>query len=123
MFDIKFYEDSCGNSEIKEEIKELARRSVSNKNDRIQHRKILLLINLLSERGTFLPFEATKHLKGDIWELRPGGNRILYFFFKNKTFVLLHMFKKKTQKTPKQEIEKAEKEMKDYLSRFGRNEK
>ena len=48
----------------------------------------------------------TKHLESEIWELRPGFNRVLYFYFENNTFVLLHMFRKKTQKTPKSEIKK-----------------
>lgn len=37
----------------------------------------------------------TKHLEGEIWELRPGFNRVLYFYFENNTFVLLHMLRKK----------------------------
>ena len=58
-----------------------------------------------------------KHLDDDIWELRPGNNRVLYFYFKNDTFVLLHQFRKKTQKTPKREIERAKAERDDYLAR------
>jgi phage-related protein len=52
-------------------------------------------------------------------ELRPGFNRVLYFYFENNTFVLLHMFRKKTQKTPKTEMEKAHKECNDYKIRNG----
>ena len=37
--------------------------------------------------------------------------------FKNDTFVLLHQFRKKTQKTPKREIERAKAERDDYLAR------
>ena len=33
------------------------------------------------------------------------------------TFVLLHQFRKKTQKTPKREIERAKAERDDYLAR------
>ncbi len=43
----------------------------------------------------------TKHLEGEIWELRTGINRVLYFYFDNDTYVLLHMIRNKTQKTPK----------------------
>ena len=59
----------------------------------------------------------TKHLEDGIWELRPGNNRVFYFFYENNTFVLLHQFRKKSQKTPKREIEKAKSERNDYLSR------
>ena len=46
-----------------------------------------------------------------------GKNRVFYFFVKNDTFVLLHHFRKKSQKTPRREIEKAKSERNDYLNR------
>lgn len=61
----------------------------------------------------------TKHIDDGIWELCPGNNRVFYFFYQNDTFVLLHQFRKKSQKTPKREIEKAKRERNDYLSRKG----
>ena len=76
-----------------------------------------LYIQLLEDNGTRLNENITKHLDGDIWELRPGNNRVLYFYFKDDTFVLLHQFRKKTQKTPKREIERAKAERYDYLRR------
>ena len=39
--------------------------------------------------------------------------------FKDDTFVLLHHFRKKTQKTPKREINKAKSERDDWVSRKG----
>lgn len=119
MFSIVFYEDKNGCSELHEQLNELAKKATNSKEARIQHNQIIYCIELLKNQGTRLPGNITKHLTGDIWELRPGNNRVLYFFFKNNTFVLLHMFRKKTQKTPKQEIEKAEKERLDYISRNG----
>lgn len=59
------------------------------------------------------------NIEDDIGELRPGNNRIFYFYFKNDTFVLLHQFRKKTQKTPQREIEKAKSERDDWISRKG----
>ena len=46
-------------------------------------------------------------------------NIIFYenFYNDNDCFVLLHSFRKKTQKTPRQEITKAKAERDDYLSR------
>ena len=74
---------------------------------------------MLKNQGTNLPNNVTKHIEGKIWELRPGSNRILYFYFENETYVLLHMFRKETQKTPQSEIDKANKEMNDYQKRLG----
>lgn len=46
------------------------------------------------------------------------SNRILYAYVKDNTFVLLHHFQKKTQKTPAAEIEKAKRELEDYKRRY-----
>lgn len=109
MFDVVFYEDESGYSELYEQLQELVKYSESNKDARIQLKQITFHIELLKNQGTKLPNNITKFLKDDIWELRPGHNRILYLYFKDNKFVLLHMFRKKAQKTPKQEIEKAKK--------------
>ena len=119
MYSIVFYEDRSGYSELYQELLELADKAISNKDARIQFNQINYCIELLKNQGTRLPVNITKHLQGEIWELRPGNNRILYFYFENNTFVLLHMFRKQTQKTPKSEIEKAIKECADFKSRRG----
>lgn len=76
-----------------------------------------MCIQLLEESGTRIGDNITKHIEDDIWELRPGNNRILYFYFKDDTFILLHHFHKKTQKTPRREIEKAKSERDDWINR------
>lgn len=121
MFKIKFYEDKNGYSELHEQLNQLAEKSKKDKNSRILYQGIQLMIDALSKYGTYLPFKMTKHLKADIWELRPGRNRILYFYFKDNTYVLLHMFLKKTEKTPIREIERAEREISEYIKRNGEN--
>lgn len=61
-----------------------------------------------------------KHLEGGdgLYEIRiQCGNdifRIFCFFDNNKLVVIGHGFQKKTQKTPKGEIEKAEKIKREY---------
>ena len=64
-----------------------------------------------------LPVDILKHIETEIWELRPGYNRIFLFYYDEGSFVLLHHYRKQTQKTPHHEIEKATNEMNDYLSR------
>ena len=117
MFNIEFYENNKGESELWDFLEELRIQSETNKDLRIQYKQINFYIELLKNNGTRLPDNITKHLDDGIWELRPGNNRVLYFFFQNNTFVLLHHFRKKTQKTPQREIEKAKKERSDYISR------
>ena len=117
MFKIEFYENAKGESELWEFLESLRLKSEDNKDLRIQYKQITFYIELLQSNGTYLPENITKHLDDGIWELRPGNNRVLYFFFEKDTFVLLHHFRKKTQKTPPREIEKAKSERADYLSR------
>ena len=62
-------------------------------------------LKLLS--GTNGLYEARIQLGTDIW-------RVFCFFDKGKLVILLNGFQKKTQKTPKNEIEKAINLMKEY---------
>ena len=117
MYTVEFYEEANGESELWDFLENLREKSATNKDARIQYKQISLYIQLLQDNGTRLPAEVTKHIIDDIWELRPGHNRVLYVYFKVKTFVLLHQFRKKTQKTPQREIDKAVSERNDYLSR------
>lgn len=100
MYNIEFYEDSNGRSELWEFLESLRVKAATNKDARIQYKQISLYIQLLEDNGTLLNENITKHLDDDIWELRPGNNRVLFFYFKNDIFVLLHQFRKKTQKLP-----------------------
>ena len=119
MYTIEFYEDNKGESELWDFLEKLRLKAKTSKDARIQYKQISLYIQLLQENGTCLPENITKHILDGIWELRPGNNRIFYFFHKNNTFVLLHVFRKKTQKTPLREIERAKAKRKDYLERKG----
>ncbi len=119
MFKIEFYETADGVSELWNFLDDLQLRATTNKDARIQHKQIIQYIQLLEDHGTRLGENITKHLEEDIWELRPGNNRVLYFYFRDNTFVLLHHFRKKTQKTPRREIEKAKAERDDWISRKG----
>lgn len=119
MYDIRFYEKADGSSEVWDFMEELRIKANVSKDARIQLNQIRLYIQLLADNGTHLPEVITKHLVDDIWELRPGKNRVLYFYFEDDTFVLLHHFRKKTKKTPKAEIEKARREINDYVERMG----
>ena len=117
MYNVEFYETQDGKSQIWEFLEELRIKAATSKDARIQHKQASLYIELLQQNGTRLNENITKHLEDGIWELRPGNNRVFYFFFQDNTFVLLHQFRKKTQKTPKREIEKAKREREDYLFR------
>ncbi|MBO5564744.1 MAG: type II toxin-antitoxin system RelE/ParE family toxin [Lachnospiraceae bacterium] len=122
MYEIIFYETAGGVSELWNYLDDLRRKAKNNKNARIQHNQIVQYIQLLEDHGTRLGEKITKHLEEDIWELRPGRNRVLFFYQNSNTYVLLHGFVKKTQKTPRREIEKAKRERDDWKKRMGKNE-
>jgi len=74
----------------------------------------------LIERTKIVPKKYFKYLAGTdgIWEIRvsSGGNifRVFCFFDRGYIIILLHGFQKKTQKTPRMEIKKAEMLKKKY---------
>ena len=117
MYTVEFYETQDGECQVWDFLEGLRIKAATNKDARIQHKQASLYIELLQQNGTHLNENITKHLEDGIWELRPGNNRVFYFFFQDNVFVLLHQFRKKSQKTPKREIEKAKRERDDYLSR------
>ena len=119
MYKVIFFEDSAGMSSLKTYLKELrVRANEGNKEARINFYKIVAYIDTLKNEGTRIGAPVVKHLDGEIWELRPLSNRILFAFYKDNTIILLHIFHKKTQKTPKREILKAIHELDDYKRRF-----
>ena len=91
-----------------------------NKDARVNLNKIVAYMDALEELGTRVGEPVTKHLKGEIWELRPLRNRILYAYYENDTFIILHHFIKTTNKTPKQELEQAKRNLEEYRERNGK---
>ncbi len=85
--------------------------------------KVFRLIDLLARHHVLFKEPYTKQIKGKIRELRivdaVGKIRVFYFGYTGRRFILLHGFVKKEAKTPKREIDIAEKRMQDYLQRHG----
>lgn len=115
VHNIYFYKDKNGNEPVLDYMRELA--SKNGKDSRIKLNKINDYIELLSQDGTRVGEPYIKHLEAEIWELRPLRDRILFVAWIDGSFVLLHHFMKKTQKTPKREIEQAKRELADLKER------
>lgn len=79
--------------------------------------KFLALFRVLETEGKLRePF--AKRLTTTIFEIRvvsAGQWRALYAYLQKKEVLILSAFHKKTQKTPKKELEKAEKRLRKHL--------
>jgi len=75
--------------------------------------KVKKYIDFLQQNKGRLNEPFCRHIKGEIWELRVDfarhRHRIFYFIFFDKKIILLSGFQKHSQKTPIQEIIKAQK--------------
>jgi phage-related protein len=120
LYEIIFYEDEKGYKPVLEFLKELSK--VNSKENRMRLKKSQDYINVLKTYGKTVGEPYMKHLDGEIWELRPMRDRVLFAGAINGSFVLLHQFMKKTQKTPRREIEQAKKELADFKKRSGIDE-
>lgn len=111
-FKLEFYETPSGRSAAYDFIMSLSPK---------QQSKVYGTLKLLSDLGPEINSSYSKHLGDGIFELRcqfgSDAIRVLYFFQGNKIIVLTNGFYKKTQKTPKREIEQAKKARRDYLER------
>ena len=111
-YEIIFYDKPDGTEPAKEFLLSL---------DHKMRAKMLRTIDLLEANGIELREPYSKALENGIFELRAkvGSDisRVLYFFLVGKKVILTNGFIKKTQKTPRGEIEKANTYRKEYLSR------
>lgn len=78
---------------------------------------------MLSKFGLEIGEPYIKYITNDIWELRPLRDRIFFAYLKDNKFLLLNIFMKQTQKTPKREVEKAKRFLLEYKKRSEDDEK
>lgn len=79
--------------------------------------EIFKVFEMLSKYAIDLGLPFVRPIENKIYEVRAkdksGIYRVLYFAYKEKTFVMLHGFQKKIQVTPRKEIDIAIKRMKE----------
>lgn len=117
MWEIELYEKPNGRTPVLEFLDELNPKEKA---------KVIREIDLLAEFGPALIFPHTSKMEGDknkdIYELRPqlGNNIFRVFYFSvpvdgSVKYILVHGFRKKSEKTPEKELEKARNRRKAYL--------
>lgn len=77
--------------------------------EKIATGKVLRAIKLLQNWGYLLNLPHCKKIASNLYELRIKGKQEIRIFYtiKSSSAILLYGFVKKTQKTPKKELEKA----------------
>lgn len=111
-FEIIFYKTDNGENPVEDFLDSLSDK---------MRAKMLMSIRIIRENGYQTRMPYSEELEDGIFELRAkvGSDisRVLYFFMVGRKVVLTNGFVKKTQKTPREEIERAKKYRADYLSR------
>lgn len=81
--------------------------------------KILACLKSVEELGFDSPRVDFRQIKGKLWEIKiksaTAGYRIFYVTIQKDNLVLLHAYKKQSQKAPLKEIIIAEKRMQEIL--------
>lgn len=116
MFTVIFYKTEKGVEPARVFIDQIKKNG--GKNSKINSSKIDDYIKILEDLGLSAKLPYIKHIKDDIWEIRPLKNRIFFGAWIDNYFVLLHGFIKKSQRTPRHEIERAVLEFNDFKRRY-----
>ncbi len=107
-----FYVGAGGDNPVREFLEGLDLRTQA---------RLRRAVEQLIERNVAAGEPLVRHLEGKLWELRVESNtnihRIVYCFSTGRWVLLLHGFQKKTQKTPRREIETAAGRLDDFQTR------
>jgi phage-related protein len=95
-------------------FKDIRIDSYLNRIPKEDHIKITKTIKLFIDYGFKLPEKYLKKLNNLIWELRIEQYRILFGIIKTK-IIIVNIFYKKSQKTPKKELKLAVQRLKQQL--------
>ncbi len=119
QYEIEFWQDADGYSESQDYIWELKQKAIKSKDARIKLKKITEYMEILETYGTAIGYPYIDHIECEenLFELRPLRDRFFFFYKKENKYIILNHFMKDTKKTPKREIEKANKLKQDYNER------
>ncbi len=110
---VVYYVDARGRSPILEDLKELTDA---------EQQKIFAYISLLQEKGEELRRPMADYIGDKLYELRPKSHRALYFFMLKDYAVIVHLFRKKTNRLPDAEKKIALSRKEDFLRRYRQGE-
>jgi len=99
-YTIYYYRDEKGNYPVYDYVVGLPKNHKA---------KVLAYVDYLSEMGPRMRRPMADYLgdKTGLYEIRPAPHRVIYCYFEGKKIILLHAFRKKTDKIRKEDIERA----------------
>lgn len=108
--EVLFYKSASGRSPIRIFIEDQPEEDQA---------RILNVLDEIENHGFAAARVTFKPIEGKLWEIKfhsvGGGYRILYITVSSNSIVWLHLFKKKTQKTPMKDLKIARSRMKEIL--------
>jgi phage-related protein len=111
---VVFYVEDNGAEPVREFLGSLDRRTQARFDWSIEQLRV---------RNVLAREPLVRHLEGKIWELRRESQtniyRLLYAFMSGRRLLFLHGFQKKAQKTPRHEIEIAQRRLQHFVEREG----
>jgi phage-related protein len=108
---LEFYASATGRRPVQEYLDELPAREA---------RSLVNGLQLLQAHGLQLGLPHVRPIEQKLWELRVRAqrqHRVLYAAAGGQRFVLLHAFTKKTEQTPRREIEVALRRLSEFQVR------
>ena len=107
-YTIEWYFDVKGNSQSRDYLLELSPNA---------QRKVFYLFKRMGDFGKISDKTKFRNEGDEIFAFKPQPERFLSFFVKGKKIIITNTFRKKTDKLPKGEKEKALNYKNDYLKR------
>lgn len=98
-----YFKQASGKEPVKEYIDKLPN---------ILSAQVLTALKDIKENGTVMSLITCRQIEGKLWEIKLDAQRIFYVLIDGPTMVLLHAYKKQSQKAPKKELSVAKKRMK-----------
>lgn len=99
---VKLYESKRGEKPVEKFVKSCKQEVIA----KVGHH-----IDLLEQHGPFLGMPHARKVSGKIYELRVRGKQEvrIFYAFRGSAIILLHAFKKQTQRIPFRELDTAQK--------------
>jgi phage-related protein len=102
---LRYYTTSSGRQPVAEYVEALAwpERAV-----------LAVLFEEIVSRGLEARGATFRQIEGKLWEIRAGAHRIFYVLSTRNEMVLLHAYRKQSQRTPARHVEMARRRSKEF---------